>query len=76
MKSSGISFLLKAIVSIYRCCWNVGTFKWKISHGKIEIIYFVVHCRSQPALCQFLGEGQDKKQTLLYMWYSLLVHWG
>ena len=53
--------------------------KWtttRISSGKIEIIYFVVHCRSQPALLQFLGEGQDKKQTLLYMWYSLLFTGG
>jgi hypothetical protein len=27
---------------MYRCCWNVVTYKWKIHNGKIEIISFVV----------------------------------
>ena len=34
------------IYSICRCCWNVATYEWKVHNGKIEIISFVVKCRS------------------------------
>ena len=44
--SSGISYHLKDIYSICRCCWNVATYKWKVHNGKIEIIPFVVKFRS------------------------------
>ena len=44
--SSGISDQLKDIYSIYRCCWDVATCKWKIHNGKIEIISFVIKLRS------------------------------
>jgi hypothetical protein len=44
--SSGISFHLRDINSICRCCWNVATYKWKVHNGKIEIISFVVKFRS------------------------------
>jgi hypothetical protein len=40
--SSGISYQLRYINSICRCCWNVDTYKWKVHNGKIEIISFVV----------------------------------
>jgi len=32
--------------TIYRYCWNVATYKWKVHNGKLEIIYFVVKFRS------------------------------
>jgi hypothetical protein len=38
--SSGISYHLRDIYSICRCCWNVATYKWKVHNGKIEIISF------------------------------------
>jgi hypothetical protein len=44
--SSGISYHLRDIYSIYRCCWNVAIYKWKVHNGKIEIISFVVKFRS------------------------------
>jgi hypothetical protein len=34
--SSGISYHLRDIYSICRCCWNVATYKWKVTSGKIE----------------------------------------
>jgi hypothetical protein len=40
--SSGISYQLRDIYSIYRCCWNVATYKWKIHNGNIEKISFLV----------------------------------
>ena len=40
--SSGIWYQLRDIYSIYRCCWNVATYKWKVHNGKIEIVSFVV----------------------------------
>ena len=43
--SSGISYQLRYIYSICRCCWNVATCKWKVHNGKIEIISFVVEFR-------------------------------
>jgi hypothetical protein len=36
-----ISYHLRDIYSICRCCWNVATFKWKVHNGKIEIISLV-----------------------------------
>jgi hypothetical protein len=44
--SSGISYQLRDIYSICRCCWNVATYEWKVHNGKIEIISFVVKLRS------------------------------
>jgi hypothetical protein len=59
--SSGISYHLRDIYSICRCCWNVATYdiyficrccwnvatyKWKVHNGIIEIISFVVKFRS------------------------------
>jgi hypothetical protein len=38
---SGISYQLRDIYSIYRCCWNVATYEWKVHNGNIEIISFV-----------------------------------
>ena len=38
--NSGISYQLREIYSIFRCCWNVATYKWKVHNGKIEIISF------------------------------------
>jgi hypothetical protein len=36
--SSVISYHLRDVCSICRCCWNVVIYKWKIHNGKIEII--------------------------------------
>jgi hypothetical protein len=36
--SSGISYHLREMYSIYVCCWNVATYKWKMHNGKIEFI--------------------------------------
>jgi hypothetical protein len=36
--SSGISYHLRDIYSIYRCCWNGVTYKLKVHNGNIEII--------------------------------------
>ena len=44
--SSGISYHLRDIYCICRCCWNVAIYKWKVHNGKIEIISFVVKFRS------------------------------
>jgi hypothetical protein len=33
--SSGISYQLRDIYSIYRCCWDLATYKWKV-HTVIE----------------------------------------
>jgi hypothetical protein len=40
--NSGISYHLREIYSICRCCGNVATYKWKVHNGNIEIISFVV----------------------------------
>jgi hypothetical protein len=46
------------IYSIYKCCWNVATYKWKDHKGKIDI----TSCRkvsfSTCPHCQFRGVGQ------------------
>ena len=34
--SSGISYHLRDIYPICRCCWNEATYKWKVQNGKIE----------------------------------------
>ena len=44
--SSGISYQLRDICSMCRCCWNVATYKCKVHNWKIEIISFVVKFRS------------------------------
>jgi hypothetical protein len=44
--SSGISYHLRDIYSIYRCCWNGATYKLKVHYGNIEIISIVVMLRS------------------------------
>jgi hypothetical protein len=44
--SSGISYHLRDIYSIYRCCWNGATYKLKVHNGNIEIISIVVMFRS------------------------------
>jgi hypothetical protein len=36
--SSGISYQLRDICSICRCCWNVAAYEWKVHNGKIEIL--------------------------------------
>ena len=36
--NSVISYLLRDIYFIYRCCWNVDAYKWKVHNGKIVII--------------------------------------
>jgi hypothetical protein len=33
---SGISYHLRDIYSICRCCWNVATYKWKVHNGKLK----------------------------------------
>jgi len=49
-KTRNIASTERDISSIYRCCWNVTTYKWKVHNGKIEIISFVVNFHSLPAL--------------------------
>ena len=44
--SAGISYHLRDIYSICRCSWKGATYKWKVHNGTIEIISFVVKCRS------------------------------
>jgi hypothetical protein len=44
--SSGISYQLRDIYSICRCCWDVATYTWKVHNGEIELISFVVKFRS------------------------------
>jgi hypothetical protein len=60
--SFGISYQLKDIYSICRCCLNVATYKWKVHNGKIEIIFLFVN------YCQFRDVGQVMKQTYLYLY--------
>ena len=43
---SGISYQLRDIYSICRCCWNVATYEWKVRNGKMEMISFLVKVRS------------------------------
>ena len=31
-------------ILIMRCCWNIGTYKWKVHNWKIKIISFVLKC--------------------------------
>ena len=45
--SSGISYQLRDIYSICRCCWNVATYEWKVHNGKIEIIAFLENYEQQ-----------------------------
>ena len=62
-----ISFHLRDIYSICRCCWNFATYEWKVHKGKIEIISFVVVSFLTDPHCQFRGVGQGMKQTYLYL---------
>jgi len=39
--NSGILGQLRDIYSIYLCCWNVTTYRWKVRNRNIEIISFV-----------------------------------
>ena len=39
-----ISCYLTYIYSIYMCCWNGATYKWKVHKGKTAIISFVKFC--------------------------------
>jgi hypothetical protein len=36
--SSRISYQLRDIYSIYRCCWNVAIYKWKVYNGTIILL--------------------------------------
>ena len=45
-----IELTVTEIYFIYKCCWNVATYKWKDHKGKIDITSFVVKFRSQHAL--------------------------
>jgi hypothetical protein len=40
--SSGISYHLRDIYALCRCCWNDATYKRKVHNGKIGIISFIV----------------------------------
>jgi hypothetical protein len=44
--SSGISYHLRDIYSIYMCCWNGAAYKLKVHNWNIESISFVVMFRS------------------------------
>ena len=48
--TSGISYHLRDIYSICRCCWKGATHKWKVHNGTIEIVSFVVKFHSLPPL--------------------------
>ena len=45
--SSGMSYQLRDIYSIYRCYWIVATYKCNVDNGKIKIVSFVVLKRPQ-----------------------------
>jgi hypothetical protein len=68
--SSRISYQLRDIYPIRRCCWNNATYEWKVHNGKMEIFSFVVSFLTAPH-CQFLGVDKGMKQTYLYLWYPL-----
>jgi hypothetical protein len=67
--SSGISYQLRDIYFICRCCWTIATYEWKAYNGKIEIIPFVAKFQFlTTSHCQFRGVGQGMKQTYRYLW--------
>ena len=75
--SSGISYHLRDIYSICRCCWNVVTYM-KSSQWENWYHFF---CRKVSFLtdphCRFRGVGQGIKQIFLYPWYPLFqAQWG
>ena len=69
--SSGISYHLRDIYSICRCCWNDATYKWKVHNGKIKIISFVVMFQNMSTMSISKCISQGMKQTQLYLWYPL-----
>ena len=63
--SSGISYYLRDVYSICRCCWNGATYtNW--NHLFCHKVSFL----TAPD-CRFRGVGQDMKPTYLYLWYPL-----
>ena len=66
----GISDQLRDIYSIYRCCWNVATYKCKVHNGKIEIISFVVKFSSYPALIILFSFGLSMKDRNIIFLHS------
>ena len=44
--SSEISYHLRDIFALCKCCWNGATYTWKVHNGKIEIISCIVKSRS------------------------------
>jgi hypothetical protein len=64
--SSGISYHLREIYSICRCCWNVATYKWENwNHLFCRKVSFLTapHCR-------FRGVGQ-----LVFDWQHICYVW-
>ena len=47
---SGISYLLRDINSLCRCCRNLATFKQEVHSGKIEVNPFIGEFHSVPVL--------------------------
>ena len=44
--SSEILYKLRDAYTLFRCCWNVATYKWKVYNGKVEIMSFVLKFHS------------------------------
>jgi hypothetical protein len=66
-----ILYQLLDIYSIYRCCWNVTTNKWKVQNGKIEIISFVLN---RSSLSISLGYDADIHSSICGILYFKLTN--
>ena len=66
-----MSYELKDIYPICRCCWNVATYKWSSQQENLNHLF----CRKVSFLAalpaQFRLVGQCMKQAYMYLWYSL-----
>jgi hypothetical protein len=51
--SSGIVYQLR---DIYRCCWNVATYKRKVHNGKMEIVNGSMYDHVGKVENKYLGE--------------------
>ena len=56
-----ISYQLRDIYSICRCCWNVATYKWKVHSGNIysdmlcsSVLFVFILCSVFPTYCHCL----------------------
>jgi hypothetical protein len=79
--SSGISYHLREIYSICRCCWNVATYKWKVHSGNIysdmlcsSVLFVFILYSVCPTYCLIIYVKQNYYMSCWYICIAQRCH--